>query len=707
MTSEMSPLFKLAIASGKIETVKSHLERGANVNARDNAGVTALLLAASRGRQEICAILLEHGADPDVTDGSGRTIHDYARQWGFEIAIQEMDVSGLGPQLDMASTESNVAAMDLLVPQQPSTGPEGPAADILPLVSTSQPATRAEQELSVRTSQLGFGIVQEVELSDGWEAEDHHDGWETDHESKAPQEDLVRAAAARSAHNEFSRANATVDTSNWSTIHLTLPKAVVEDVKDLPKQLEELVSQGLQFGRLPTSRVQSALKGLKAPEKYAAAVRTVIAELGIAVQSSFFEEVLDGNTSSELRSVDSERLAEAADLLDGLLGEDAEARYLAEVRTMRDEAASIQPILWARAEELRRRASSRFASMPQGLDLLEAAGALFAWEDDVSLEEESELALTDIENFDPDFTAGTTASNEEHLSSVFSGLSEVTVTERLIQMRLPVSVMVKAAKLADEAGTESANDLISMLDELAHHLDRVVETNLSLVTWLAGRYRNRGLDYLDLVQEGNIGLMKAVQKFDPSRGAKLATYAIWWIRQSMTRSISDLGRTIRLPVHLQERTRKLERVRIDLKAELGTTPEPSLTAARMEMSEEAVTRLEINVGTLMPESGDNVQTLARSVADRIPEAASGPEDLMWDNKVQQEIFDLLLELHPREERVIRLRFGIGLTDELTLEEVGETFDVTRERIRQIEAKALRRLSHPGRSKRLRGVLNVQ
>ena len=745
MSSEMSPLFRLAIASGRAETVKSHLARGADVNARDSSGAPALLLAASRGRQDICEILLEHGADPSVIDAGGRTVADYAVEWGFDLSsggwtippdsrsnhdspaeaemraepesltaalpdAESQHVAGLGYAAAASSGQVWVAApQDKSLPEREPEPEPGLPTPILPGRASMQADTGAKA-----TFETQQGAVEQGSLEEGWEADDELDGWEIEHESTAPEEDAVRAAAARSAHEVFSRASAVIDASDWSAVSASLPHVLTEEVRLLPRSVAALLSEGLAYGRMPVQRVRFALRSVRSTKEYGTSLRIVMSDLGIDVRSSLFEELLEDEApAAAADDTYGDSLEEAADLLDVMLGRDAEAEYLAEVRSKREEAVSIQPILWTRAEELRRRASSAFAKMTGGLGFLEAGGASFSSKDEDLSAAADEVDEVLDDNGDPDAPAGAKITEApeapvgEHLSSIFTGMSDIAVTERLMDMRLPVSVMRNAAILAGQTGAEGANDLLSMLDELASRLDHIVETNLSLVTWLANRYRNRGLDYLDLVQEGNIGLMKAVQKFDPSRGVKMATYAIWWIRQAITRAISDTGRTIRLPVHVQDKAKKLDRVRETLRAETGSEPDAAITADRMEMSEDALVRLELNVGALMPDSGDNAERLAENAARNIADMSDSPEDEMWERKVRQEIFDLLLDLTPREERVVRMRFGIGMTDELTLEEVGETFEVTRERIRQIEAKALRRLSHPSRCRRLRGVLDVQ
>jgi len=433
-------------------------------------------------------------------------------------------------------------------------------------------------------------------------------------------------------------------------------------------------------------------------------------ELDIEVRTSDFENLLFADAIvADRKTDDLETINGAADLLGTLLECDIEEQYLADVRALRDDAISLQPILWARAEELRRRAAHIFANMPSGLRFLEIAGAFHVeapleamspQDSEIDQHEEQEDLDAEVADTITDHTSILT------LSGMVSGTTGAALADRLIAVRIPLTVMQKAASLMHVEGAVEAEILSKILAELSRRLDAIVVTNLSLVTWLANRYRNRGLEYLDLVQEGNIGLMKAVQKFDPSRGAQLATYAIWWIRQCITRAISDSGRTIRLPVHIQDRAKKLQRIRNSLQAELGVPPTVSDIANKLETSVDTLAKLEQAI-LLMPIRRDNVEPLTEKAAHGIRDTSRSPEEVMWDRRIQKDISEVLLGLPPRQERIVRMRFGIGRPYELTLEQVGATFDVTRERIRQIEAKSLRHLSHPARSSRLKGILDVQ
>ncbi len=272
--------------------------------------------------------------------------------------------------------------------------------------------------------------------------------------------------------------------------------------------------------------------------------------------------------------------------------------------------------------------------------------------------------------------------------------------QRLIDLEKKVGIPIKELK--------EINKQMSTGEARARRAKReMIEANLRLVISIAKKYTNRGLQFLDLIQEGNIGLMKAVDKFEYRRGFKFSTYATWWIRQAITRSIADQARTIRIPVHMIETINKMNRISRQILQETGLEPDPALLAEKMEMPEDKIRKiLKISKEPISMETpiGDDEDS---HLGDFIEDSTTlAPIDAAVYASLRDATSEVLESLTPREAKVLRMRFGIEMNTDHTLEEVGKQFDVTRERIRQIEAKALRKLRHPTRSERLRSFLET-
>ena len=318
------------------------------------------------------------------------------------------------------------------------------------------------------------------------------------------------------------------------------------------------------------------------------------------------------------------------------------------------------------------------------LDSLEAMGVDVVSE--VTEPPEEELMMDDGEEF--------SAENED--LSVPEGIA----TDDPVRMYL--KEIGKVPLLTAEEELEIAQRMAAGDEEARKKLS---ESNLRLVVSIAKRYVGRGMQFLDLIQEGNLGLIKAVEKFDYSKGYKFSTYATWWIRQAITRAIADQARTIRIPVHMVETINKLIRVSRQLLQEYGREPTPEEIAKEMGVSEEKVREITkiaqepVSLETPIGEEEDS------HLGDFIPDDdIPAPAEAAAFTMLKEQLTDVLDTLTPREEKVLRLRFGLDDGRALTLEEVGREFNVTRERIRQIEAKALRKLRHPSRSKKLKDFL---
>ena len=318
------------------------------------------------------------------------------------------------------------------------------------------------------------------------------------------------------------------------------------------------------------------------------------------------------------------------------------------------------------------------------------------------LPDEIDLLYERLESLNVDVTTGLQEEAQEAVAFIETdiALSEGISTDDPVRMYL--KEIGRVPLLSGDEEIELAQ-LMEIGNEAAKR--KLAEANLRLVVSIAKRYVGRGMLFLDLIQEGNLGLIKAVEKFDYRKGYKFSTYATWWIRQAITRAIADQARTIRIPVHMVETINKLIRISRQLLQEYGREPQPDEIAREMGITEEKVREIikiaqePVSLETPIGEEEDS------HLGDFIPdEDVPAPAEAAAFTMLREHLTDVLNTLSPREEKVLRLRFGLDDGRARTLEEVGREFKVTRERIRQIEAKALRKLKHPSRSKKLRDFL---
>ena len=314
-------------------------------------------------------------------------------------------------------------------------------------------------------------------------------------------------------------------------------------------------------------------------------------------------------------------------------------------------------------------------------------------EDDTSV---NELLMDDLANIDTDDTIGLYLKEVSRVP-LLNADEEVELAQRIERGRMSREELARF-----NVTTARKGELRKSIEDGWDAREHLITANSRLVISVAKKYMGRGVPFLDLIQEGNIGLIRATKKFDYRRGHKFSTYATWWIRQAITRAIADQARTIRIPVHMIETINKLVRIQRQLVQELGREPEVDELAAEMEMTPEKIREImkisQSPVSLEKPIGEEEDSQLGDFIPD---EDAPSPDEQAANTLLKEELLNVLSELSPREEEVLKLRFGLKDGRTRTLEEVGKVFDVTRERIRQIEAKALRKIRHPSRSKRLK------
>ena len=652
----LKPLFRMSLLKGSTPSVLLHIRRGAPVNGRDDRDLTPLMLAASAGRHDICLLLLAEGADPSLMTSSGRTASD------------------------LAMTAGHYSLGDALRPARPTPLPP------------SQPAMAPHQNGGVETGAetSGDDVVAAFSraLAD--------DGWETEEAFTPVVDDTSVATATRQVQAVLATPRGENEDASWQDIKVLLPSQINGPRGGVTPAISHVLAKAIATGRMPAStarRVARRIQGFGA----------ILEDLGVQPESAFESSISKGSSPERAGAGDRDRLADAAELMAALAaGHSANAYYEQEVRRLPSvDRAAEQSMFRALAEAKRQVIRSLIACVPAVEDMLRL-----------------ELARTAPDQTDDDERDGEIvedpASGEVVDGVLLSALLAVrngewsADVERLAEIDLDFGVVEAVGRALErtEHGAEGAARLRLTGDRYLAVRDRVIQANLALVLKTAPWFRRPGVNVEDLIQEGNIGLMRAVERYDVARGHRFATFAVWWIRQSITRSIADKARTIRIPVHVIETMNTVGRCRRQMLHEIGRAPTAEELAEKLTMPLEKVRKilkivrepssLSTSIG------GQKGSYLCDSVEDK---NAIQPIDAAIHSNLIERMMRALVTLTPREERVLRMRFGFHRDNDHTLEEVGQIFSVTRERIRQVEATALRKLKHPSRARALRSFLD--
>lgn len=667
----LNPMLRMAAIAGVETAVKLHIRRGDDLNATDGGGLTPLMLAASKNRASICSLLVEAGADPALCDPLGRD--------ALAIAF--------------------------------SAGAEGAAEVLLAFVSKPEPPAEEFAPDAADTPEW----MEAVSLDEDWEVGGFGD-WEADEEKSPPEGDSSIAEEAAAIHRSISR-HVPLDTAeDWADFEALLPE-VAERPKAETDSLDDLRSLLLRAVREGAVPEESVLRVCRVGEEDDSArerlVRALLAEAGVVPdeRKEDGDEPFIADPSEEDAAAVSALLSHAGDL-DPWRCDPARC-YAREMRAGRLLTAEEEVLLGKEMEEGVSLASKALAGWQAGLDELERVGKAVAF----GLADATEYVVSAGE--EPVEDEGETAGDEEDendLSSgsgldgeFLSGIAEVSSLRKsgsgrsaaleaaIAKLRLAPLFLVGLSGIAK--GTPEAEAFRLAVERYAKARETMTVCNLRMVYNVVKRYQGLGLPFDDLLQEGNIGLMKAVERYDWRRGFKFSTYATWWIRQNASRALADAGRTIRLPVHLNEKLSILRRAIDAYETRNGMTPSDGVLADLVS--------LPIGRVSLLRARMEEPRPLHETDADGVPfeeslsdEPESRPDTVVERVSLIKALGRAMSDLDERATEVLTLRYGLDGTDSRTLEETGEYFGVTRERVRQIESKALRKLAHPSRSKDL-------
>ncbi len=599
------------------------------------------MLAASAGRLQICLLLLAEGADARAVDASGKT--------ASEIAIEAGHVS-LGAAL------------------------------------SNKPDTPSQR------------VILDFEDDAALEGE-----WEADETAATPPGDGRAAATAIAIQEDLSQSVARNTDADWSDVGLELPTTAMSTASDgeLPPKAIRLLTHFMAWGRVPSGLIAAALP--RGPKRLRRILELVATDLGVQFETDFVgRTVAQAIRPDPLGALDRAELASASELAACLFAQRSPvAAYEADLSKIpaaskQSEQATFAALASAKGHLL----SAMAASEGLWLKLIPQQSIAQGEQDEDELDDEVLDAGPDDDSDDTGQLLSLIASSSNAHAALHQGEGG--------EAAVPMDLLNSIYRTVSTAGFDAPNAprLKEAIETYFKARERAISDNLRLVPRIARRYRGRGLALADLVQAGNLGILRAVERFAPDRGHRFQTYATWWIHQAITRSIADQARTIRIPVHMIETINKIVRTSRQMLHEIGREPTPEELAEKLAMPLEKVRKvLKIAKEPISLETpiGDEEDShLGDFIEDK---NAVLPIDAAIQSNLRETTTHVLASLTPREERVLRMRFGMNLASDLTLEEVGNQFEVTRERVRQIEVKALKKLKHPSRSRALRSFLD--
>lgn len=682
----LNPLLKMAVLSGVQAAVSLHIRRGIEVNAIDEKGRSPLILAASKGHTETCRILLEAGADPRILDNEGNDALSIALDKRLDnlVKLLKERLSELGHGL--------------------ATG----ASDLDPASSkneSSDPLNAADQTFDLS-------------------------GWESEEESPVPPQDDECLAKVSTTHQAISAHIPIDNDEDWSDVDIDLPdsqrnhRRVWND--EIRNEALRLLLVALQESHASRQWIEDVALDNNGDSDLELEGRLVfiLEELGVIVDDV---EWLMPDISTPMDEDVEDIANEALSYLSELTSQNIEPQRLYEkdmAKTVnllsREGEAEIGNIIEKGMEEALIAVSGSVSAITKilcvadkilknelPLETMVNREAIIQSEDDDPADEIYHFQ-EDSEDNDETPISDLTVHVETirdllpHLSKENSHI----MLDSLREVRLSWAFLEALCNRLGQSKTDPVahSALEFALAKVTRAKSRMIESNLKLVYSIARKYVHRGLAFLDLIQEGNLGLIRAVEKFDYRRGFKFSTYATWWIRQSITRAIADQARLIRVPVHMIESVNQVEWARERIEQTTGLTADAAIIAKQLSLPMEKVTKALRATSEIIPIDSLDIEDVAN--AKFFFSAAPSPEESAMQIALHDELDRMLDTLDSKESEVLRLRFGLNESDEQTLEEIGQVFMVTRERIRQIEAKALRKLRYPSRAESLRDFIEI-
>jgi RNA polymerase primary sigma factor len=731
----LSQLLKMAVIAGVESAVKIHVERGDDLNARDSNGLTPLMLSAARNKPNICKLLLDAGADDRLLAPSGKTALDMAVAAGAHEAVAALKSANVRIE----------APADLAYDVPP---PSDVPVELLSTQSVEHHtyrvgATWSEGHIAPCNAPAEAEEATEPENSPYFDLF----SWEPEEERPPPEVDGSIAQAACAIQACITGHEPIDSSSDWGDIEAFLPERSLPLVRsgdaEASERLRLLLLRAVREGSVPRMEVEalSFNDDRSASPEAESILGMVVNDLGAEVDDRFeyasSAESFEVFVKPEATPDEEEIVAGALAFIDNLASRRTEPLRIYQKEFQRERLISAQEevLLGQSMESALEKALDALAAWPRGISLTLAAGHLvengqrpLTWisigptEADPDLnatpegESDTDAAVYDQadEELDPDGDSQNNTSSPfgDPASGFLNALGQLAilpvgavqhetawhaVRETLSSLRLNRRFLLELADLKydNDNGTDPATQYSIAIGAYRRAWERMAVANLKLVFHLANKYRYSGEPLDDLTQEGNLGLLKAVERFDWRRGFKFSTYATWWIRQQIGRHVADKCRTIRVPVHVHDKAQRLSRETQAFELETGRPPKLVEIAARINMPSPKVAALQRLAPEPLPIHELCIDDLI-AVEAQSDFVSPDPMDIVFHSELLRTIDKLLSTLKPKEEQVLRLRFGLGVEDALTLDEIGNQYGVTRERIRQIEAAAMKKLKHPSR-----------